>query len=550
VPETASAITLSVDIPTTTSIANSPPAVSPDGRQVSWVASSSDERTRIWTEALATGVPRELVGTEGGTDPFWSPDGRSIGFRVGGQVKRIEVSTGAIQSIAVVPGASGATWSSENVIVFAARYALLAVPATGGTPTSVATLNRDRQENQLLYPQFLPDNHHFLYVARSGRSGQSGAYVGSLDGKPPTRLFSTTSFVRYTAPGYLLSVREGALVAHSFNPATLVVGPEVTTIVRHVGTQGALNGRFDVSQTGLLAFFARSSLSDQLLRWFDRKGNALGDLTEAGRYAYFRIGLDGQRVVVDRGEDPTGGRSVWVYDTGGRPPTRVTFGGIDEWHGLWGPDAQVVTFMSYRDGPGDIYVKSLEKAAPEEALMTSEAQKVPSDWSADGRFLAYWTDRTDSRGDVWVLPIAPKGEPIPIAETQFSETTPRFSPDGRFIAYQSDETGQMEVFVQPFPPTGAKWQVSVNGGMDAVWSAKELMFSDRNRMLNAVPVSTNGSVFSFGRAVPLFKIPVRAPGTIGFDLTTDGRRLLVKMVAPVAPQPMMIVLNWRALLKK
>jgi serine/threonine protein kinase len=320
-PGAAETATLSVDIPTSTTIGNSPPAVSPDGRQVAWVASSTDGRTRIWTEALAAGVPRELVGTESGADPFWSPDGRSIGFRMGGQMKRIEIATGAIQSIATVPDvSSGATWSAENVIVFAARYALFAVPASGGTPTSVATLNRERQENQLQYPQFLPDNRHFLYVARSGRSGQSGAYVGSLDGRPPTRLFSTTSFVRYAPPGHLLSVREGALVAQSFNPVTLAVGSEATTIVQHVTAIGPLNSRFDVSETGLLAFFARSSAPDELLRWFDRGGNALGDLTEAGRYAYFRIGRDGRRVVVDRGPTATGGRSVWVYDTDGRPP--------------------------------------------------------------------------------------------------------------------------------------------------------------------------------------------------------------------------------------
>jgi dipeptidyl aminopeptidase/acylaminoacyl peptidase len=212
-------------------------------------------------------------------------------------------------------------------------------------------------------------------------------------------------------------------------------------------------------------------------------------------------------------------------------------------------DAQTVTFMSYRDGPGDIYMKSLTKPAPEEPLLTSEDQKIPFDWSADGRFLAYVTEGSNSQ-DIWVLPIAPKGASIPIAQTPFNEIKPRFSPDGRFIAYQSDETGEREVFVQPFPPTGAKWQVSVNGGADPAWSARDLMFSDRDGLLNAVPVTTNGPVFSFGRPIPLFKIPVRALGTVGFDSSPDGRRLLVKMLAPVAPQPMMIMLNWRALLRK
>jgi Tol biopolymer transport system component len=535
-PWATDSVTVTVDIPTTTRLEQSPPAVSADGRQVAWVASSNDGRTRIWTETLANGVPHDLAGTDGAGSPFWSPDGRSIGFFAQGQLKRIEVSTGTISLIAVTPTvSSGATWSAEDIVVFAARYAIFAVPASGGTPTMVAEINRDKQENQLLFPQFLPDNRHFLYVARSGRPQQSGAYVGSLDGKP-TRLFSTTSFVKYAPPGYLLSVRDDALVAQAFNPATLAVGTEATTIVKQIGAQGALNGRFDVSQSGLLAFFAQRTASYQILRWFDRAGNSLGDLTETAVYTNFRIAPDGRRVVVDRGgDDSTGGRSVWVYEANGRPPIPVTFGGIDEWHPLWSPDAQRLAFMSYRDGPGDIYTKSLAMSAPEDPLIVDEEQKVPSDWSADGRFLAYFTDRTDSRTDVWVLPVAPKGAPISVARTPSEEQRPSFSPDGRFIAYESDETGQPEVYLQPFPPTGRKWQVSTNGRMEPKWRNQELVFSDRDRTLIAVPVTISGSTFSVGHGIPLFKIPSRSSAATGFDISPDGRR--VRMVTPAAPSP-------------
>ena len=549
-PWATDATAVSIDIPASTTLQQSPPAVSPDGRQVAWAASSSDGRTRIWTQTLATGIPRELEGAEG-VNPFWSPDGRSIGFLAQGQLKRIEVSTGTVRLIAAVPTvSSGATWSAEDIVVFAARYGIFSVPVAGGTPTKVADLNRDKQENQLLFPQFLPDNRHFLYVARSGRPQHSGAYVGSLDGKP-IRLFSTTSFVRYAPPGYLLSVRDGALVAQPFNPATLAIGTEATTIVRQIRAQGSLNGRFDVSPNGLLAFFGQRTDTRELLRWFDRSGNSLGDLTETADYENFRIAPDGQRVVVDRSGDDnvTGGRSVWIYEADGRPPNRITFGGIDEWHPLWSPDAQSLAFMSYRDGPGDIYVKSLSAAAPEEPLIADKDQKVPADWSADGRFLAYHTDGTDSRTDVWVLPVAPKGAPIPVARTPFEERRPRFSPDGRFIAYESDETGQPEVFVQPFPPTGRKWQVSVNGGMEPKWRDRELLFTDRDRMITTVPVTTSGSIFSPGRGVPLFKIATRGVAT-GFEVSPDGRRVLVRMVTPVTPQPMMLLLNWMARLNK
>jgi serine/threonine protein kinase/Tol biopolymer transport system component len=546
-------LTLSVEIPTSVTIQPSPPAVSRDGRQVAWAAVMTDGRFKIWTQALTTGVPRELPGTEGGSNPFWSPDGRSIGFVAQGQLKRIEVATGAISSMAVLPDvSSGATWSAENLVVFAARYGIFAVPASGGTPTKVAALNRDRQENQLMAPQFLPDNHHFVYVARSGRPQQSSAYVGSLDGKS-VRLFSTSSTVKYAPPGYLLSVRDGTLMAHPFDPTTFAVGSEGTTIVQNMAAQvpqgAGVIGRFDVSPTGLLAFFAQPTTTVQVLRWFDRAGNSLSDLTDTGIYSNFRIGPDGHRVVVDRGADATGGRSVWVYEGDGRPPTRVTFGGIDEWHPLWSPDGEKLAFMSYRDGPGDIYIKSIATSALEEPLITDEEQKIPSDWSRDGRFLAYWIDRADTRGDVWVLPVAPKGAPIPIARTPFQEQRPRFSTDGRFIAYESDETGQMDVFVEPFPPTGRKWQVSDGGGTEPKWRDQELWFRDRDRMLTVVPVTSNGSNFSVGRAVRLFKVPAPSIFT-AFEISPDGQRILMRMATFPAHQPITVVLNWMARLKK
>ena len=265
----------------------------------------------------------------------------------------------------------------------------------------------------------------------------------------------------------------------------------------------------------------------------------------------FRIAPDGRRVAVDRSrDDPTGGRSVWTYEGPGRPPTRITFGGIDEWAPVWSPDAESLTFLSYRDGPGDIHVKSLVTPAPEEPLIKDEEQKAPGDWSPDGRFLAYSIDRTDSRTDIWVLPVRAEGRAdsnrANAIRRGFSQVLTRWPVHRVRIG----RTGQMEIYVQPFPPTGGKWQVSVNGGMDPVWRGRELLLSDRDRMLIAVPVTTSGSTFSVGRAVPLFKISTRSLIATGFDISPDGRRVLVRMQTPVTPQPMTIVLNWIARLKQ
>ena len=461
------------------------------------------------------------------------------------------MSTGTVSRIADLPTvASGATWSAEGIVVFAARYGIFSVPAAGGTPMMVAGLNRDKQENQLVYPQFLPDNRHFLYVARSGRPQQSGAYVGSLDSKP-IRLFSTTSFVRYAPPGYLLSVRDGALVAQPFNPITFAIGTEATTIVRQIKAQGALNGRFDVSPNGLLAYFAQRTAPSQLLRWFDRAGNSLGDLTETAYYNNFRIAPDGLRVVVDRrsDDDATGGRSVWIYETDGQPATRVTFGGIDEWHPVWSPDAQRLAFMSYRDGPGDIYVKSLAAPAPEEPLIADEDQTSPSDWSPDGRFLAYWIDRTDSRQDVWVLPVAPRrahSHRANVVRRAASQVLTRW-PVHRVRIGRNRPHGSVRAAISTNRPEVASVRDWWHG---ACVARRRALVQRSESMLVAVPVTASGSAWSPpGRAVPLFQIPIRSLTGKGFDISPDGRRVLVQMVTPAAPQPLMIVLNWMALLK-
>ena len=543
-------VTLSMNMPDGSTLgAGSSPVVSSDGHQVAWIA-TREGRRRIWSQPLASGVPRDLAGTDGASNPFWSPDGQSLGFVAQAQLKRVEVSTGSVNSIAVVPGVSpGGAWSPQNIIVFTARYALYAIPASGGTPKVVARLNRDQQENSLRYPHFLPDGRHFLYVARSGLPQKSGAYVGSLDGTS-VRLFSTTSSVEYAAPGYLLYYREGALVARRFDPVTYALGPDTTTVAERVAINtGGLRAAFSASQNGVIALLKERTTVLSALHWYDRTGAPLGPFAQPGLYSYFRIAPDGRRVVVDIGDERIGGRSVWIFDPDGAAPVRLTFADSDDWIPVWAPDGGSIAFMSYRKGPGDIHVKSVATAQPEQALLESDEQKGPTDWSRDGRFLAYSVDRADSRQDVWVLPLQPPGTPIPIARTTFSERQARFSPDGKFIAYESDETGRFEVYVQPLPPTGAKWQVSANGGTDPAWRDGELLYADRDNMLIAVPVTTTGNMFAAGRPAGLFKLAF-AGGAGAFDVTPDGRRLLVRVPGDLPAQSMTVILNWAAHLAK
>jgi Tol biopolymer transport system component len=530
-------------------------SVSRDGRSIIWTAEGPAGRPGIWSYTVSSGETRMLPGTEGALNPFWSPDGRAIAFMAEAKLKIIDAASGAIRVIAAVPEVSaGGTWSTDGVIVYAARYALMQISAAGGTPKVVGGLNRTYHENSVRHPRFLPDQRHFLYVARSGRSEESGAYVGSLDGTS-VRLFDTTSHVTYAPPGYLLYARDGALVARTFDARTFAVGAETLTVLNRVGANaGGMNGHYDVSPSGVLAYFRNSTAAKAVLRWFDRSGQPREALTEPAAYSTFRLAPDDTRVAVDVESERVVGRDVWILNAAGSAPTRVTFGGTDDWQPFWSPDGRRVAFMTYRNGVSDLYVKTLTGTTPEEPLVTSDAQKTAGDFSPDGRSVAYWVESTDTRGDVFVSSLDSAREPIAVARTSANERRPRFSPDSRFVAYDSDESGRSEVYVQPFPPTGGKWQVSVGGGNEVSWrrDGRELYYVNPDGMLMAVPVTLAANAFSAGAAAPLFSVGRRGGtgGTSRYEPASDGRRFLVRQIVNPPPQPLMVTLNWPAVLNR
>jgi Tol biopolymer transport system component len=360
--------------------------------------------------------------------------------------------------------------------------------------------------------------------------------------------------VYYAPPGYLLYAKDGALVARTFDARTLAAGSAAATVVEQVGANaGAMSGQFDVSDNGVLAYFRHSTVVKTVLRWFDRSGRALETLNAPEAYSNFRVAPDDRRVVVDLASDRVVGRDVWVLNPGAAP-TRITFGGSDDWWPFWSPDGQRVAFMSYRNGVADFYVKTVNGSASEEPLVISDAQKAAGDWSRDGRFVTYWVDTAESRGDIWVSPVHHGQPPIAVARTAANERRPRFSPDGRYVAYDSDESGRGEVYVQPFPPTGGKWQVSIGGGTEASWnrSGRELYYVDLNGGLNAVAVTIAHDSLSVGRAERLFDVGRRggAGGSSRYEPASDGRRFLVRQVLDAAPQPIRVMLNWPAALRR
>ena len=555
--EETSAVRFSVAAPEKVSL-KSGPSISPDGRRLVFVATDSSGKNMLWLRELDSLATQTLPGTEDATDySFWSPDSRFVAFFAGGKLKKIDVSGGGLQTVCDASEGRGGTWNSEGVIVFAPSSGdgLYRVSAVGGVPMPVTKLDRTRQESSHRTPFFLPDGRHFLYTSLGGGVDSRGIYLGSLDTNEAKRLLGVVSKPAYAPLGYLLFVSEGKLMAQRFDTRKFELSGDPLTIAEEVNSNPNSGSAFySVSQTGVLSYRASSNSRNQLF-WFDRAGKSLELVGQPGMFNPW-LSTDGKRVVAEIADGQTGAHNIWLLDLTRNLTSRFTFETTGNHYPIWSPDGKRIAFSSGRDGVWNIYQKPASGAGDAQALYKSDIGKRVSDWSADGRYIIYEAEDPKTKRDLWVLPLEGNREPIPFLQTQFDEFQGHFSPDGRWIAYTSSETGKFEVYVQTFPVSGAKWQVSTNGGGEPFWrrDGKELFYITPDRKLMAVQVDLS-STFSAGAPQPLFE--TRIGGPLGTDnrshyvASADGQRFLIE-VAPeeTASSPLTVVLNWTAALKR
>jgi eukaryotic-like serine/threonine-protein kinase len=550
-------------------------ALSPGGRHLAFWAAGSDGTTRIWVRAVDSLEARPLVGTERprittAPTPFWAPDGRSVAFDSDGKLKRMDIYGGPAQTVCSIPGgtAIGGAWNSDGVIIFGtAGGPLMRVSASGGPPTPITKLDASHKDNRHLLPVFLPDRRHFLYLRVSSVPEYSGIYVGSLDARPQEQssklLLATTFATAYVAApkshmGYLLFLREGVLMAQSFDERHLELNGEPAIIADHVGV--AINGGFfSASRSSVLVYRTGGPVyRDVQLTWLDSQGRAIGKVLEPGPYANPSIARDGTRAAVMRRSYQTATRDLWLIEFARGTGARFTFQTDNLTAAdfpVWSPDGSRVAFMSNHDGPFDLYVKAANNAKKEEPLLGSAEPKAPTSWSPDGRFLLYNVDDAKTRNDIWVLPI-PSGKggdekPAPLLATEFNERNGQFSPDGRWVAYVSDESGRDEIYVREFSAASdrGKWLISSGGGANPHWrgDGKALFYSAPDGSLMVTDIFA-GSTLQPSSPKLLFKLP---PGSGAWDVTSDGKRFLVPVPAQEnATAPFTVVLNWPEVLKQ
>ncbi len=422
----------------------SPPALSPDGRRLAFVADTGGKR-QIWVRDLDSLAARPLTGTEDAFGPFWSPDSRRIGFFASGKLKKIEVAGGPAQTLCSAAAGRGSSWSQNGVIVFTPGFTspLYRVPETGGEATQLTTFG-PLGENSHRYPWFLPDGRHFLYLAASSDWEKTAAYIGDLESKDRRRLIAANSAVVYTPPGFLLFLREGTLMAQAFHAGRAQIAGDPFPVAEQLDT--ASLGRpanFSVSQNGVLAYLAGGAAANQQLTWFDRTGKPLGTVGQPGVFVQPAISPDGSTVAVGRLDPQAGTYDIWLHNLARGTASRFTFDPGTEFDPLWSPDGAHIVFNSNRDGPLNLYEKASSGAGGEKVLLKSPLVKWPEDWSRDGRFLIYEQVDPKTKNDIWVLPMTGDQKPFPYLQSASSPSAGlKLSPDGRWLAYTSDETGR------------------------------------------------------------------------------------------------------------
>jgi Tol biopolymer transport system component len=533
-----------------------PPAVSPDGRQIVFAATNGG-KSQLWLRNLDSLTAQPLAGTEGAIYPFWSPDNRSIGFFAAGKLQRMDVSGGPATTLADATQARGGAWSRSGVIVFAPTpYSGLQQVAESGGAARPAT-RHDAKAPPQRFPSFLPDGKHFLYLFGTGAGDKRTIRIGSLDSAEEDRALPGTADSRALySQGHLLFVRGATLLARPFDVLRLAFSGEEVRVAEHVLATDNVTNSFVFSASGdVLTYESGEPIPDQLM-WLDRAGKRLGTVGEpADSLEWPRISPDGRTAAVTVGGSQPGDFDIWLYDLLRGQRTRFTFGPAPDQAPVWSPDGRTIVFRSNQSGRYDLYRKAADGSRKEDLLYADNLLKTPSSFSPDGAYLAYGVTGDPQTGDdVWILP-GPLGEhgalkPYPFMRTEFNEQSPEFSPDGHWIAYRSNESGIYEVYVAPFPGPGGKRQVSTAGGNAPRWRAdgKELFYRAADNRQMAADVDARDGVFEVKAVKPLFG-PVVGPAT--YDVSADGQRFLTLVeVGAGADTPLTVVQNWTAGLKK
>ncbi|MDA2935327.1 protein kinase, partial [Acidobacteria bacterium AH-259-D05] len=528
-------------------------ALSPDGTHLVYVYVDKIANSQLYLRPMDQLEATPMRGTEGGREPFFSPDGQWVGFWAGGQLKKVSISGGAPVILCEASNPWGASWELDDTIVFGQGLdGIWKVSASGGTPEVLVI--RDSTEGKLAHgPQILPGGDAVLFtLAPSSNWDDAQIVVQSLETGERKVLINGGKDARYAPTGHLVYALQGTLLAVAFDLGRLEVTGGPVPMAEGVMDADTRTGaaHFSFSKLGSLVYVPGGQQFRSELVWVDRQGQAVPLIGDQVSFSNPRVSPDGRTVAVQVNRD---GRDIWIYDAELGTRMRLTVGGRSS-DPVWTPDGERITFASDRSGGSpNLYWKPADGSGEAQVLLTREPTIIPFSWSPDGKTLAFSEVNPANALDIWTL--SEEGDATPFVATSFNEDGPMFSPDGRLLAYVSNESGNNEVYVQPYPGPGGKWPISKDGGAEPRWShdGRELFYRQGQQMM-VVAVETEPT-FTVGRSQIVFEgdyqMQMSRAGNTNYDLSTDSRRfLMVKASEQEAQTQINVVLNWFEELKR
>jgi serine/threonine-protein kinase len=521
------------------------PVFSPDASRVAYVAVQAGI-PRLYLRDLDALDVRPVRESDGADTPFFSPDSRWLGFSTGTKIVKVPVEGGVPQTIVEANEIRGASWGPDGTIVFATGTSgLRRVPAGGGASEQ---LPGTEGGFALYWPRILPGGEAVLFTSTAGTphavvlSLKTGQRHDLIEGTDP----------QYSPSGHLVFARGGTLFAAPFDLKSLsLTGPAISVLEGVMVLSPFAMAQFGLSAGGALVY-APGSAPRHTLVMVDRRGKAEPLSFGQRGWEEPRLSPDGKRIAVCLRE---GDPDLWILDLARGTVVRLTFEAGEDETPAWSPDGRQVTYKGGGGGgraPG-IYRRFADGTGAEERLLESEQHVHAGSWSPDGRILAYTVYHSATSGDIWVSTPGAKEERHPWLQTPFNERAARFSPDGRYLLYVSNESGRDEIYVQPFPGPGGKWQISIAGGTEPVWSrdGREIFYRTGDQMMAARVAP--GSAFSVESPRVLFEgkfVPTRR-GEAAYDVSADGQKFL--MVQPdehAVPTRLNVALDFSEELKR
>jgi len=479
--------------------------VSPDGTRIVFGGFNPGTGASLYVRDLDDPAFKPIAGTEGGYFPFFSPDSQWIAYFDGARLKKVPLSGGS-PSVILGSGASCGSWADNDIIYFCPAFGagISAVSANGGEPRVVTSVDRDKGELWHGFPEALPGGKALVFVVYTvEKSFDEGKIaVVSLPAGEKRILLDGARNVQYLASGHLVFGRDHDVFAVPFDAASLSITGQP---VRLLGAAFANFGRptpvaFSVSAAGPMVYSAASGNDDSVRSVLDRAGATRLQMPLKGFAFSPALSPDGTRVALQAPPD-----DIWVLHLDSKAMTRLTFEPGEHETPVWSPDGRQVAYTSSRRGIArGVFMRAADGNSPEERLFVSDSHIHLSSWSADGKSILFEQGEVATGWDVWMYRLG-EPQPQPLLNSAADEQRGDFSPNGRFLAYESNESGRRELYVQPFPASGAKWQISTTGGGSPRWSpdGRELRYFDLTGQPVTVPVDTVGA-FTKGIARPWF----------------------------------------------